>query len=154
MMLKLIEKVESQIDMDYVQGAGKFLTQLCAEGRELVTQKDAAYAERNRLVALLSKLFPSSLERHSEEDTSWEDEWRWIVFIDTPMGQATWHIHDSELSMFDHLPRNLGKSWDGHSTAEKYERLGNAPVMHSLFTYAAGCALVQHADTYKQLAGV
>jgi hypothetical protein len=45
------------------------------------------------------------------------------VFIELSTGQATWHIHDSELVMFDHLPRFRGQKWDGHSTPEKYERL-------------------------------
>lgn len=85
--------------------------------------KDAAYAERNRLVALLTKLFPSSLERHDDSDTSWEDDWRWIVFVNLPTGQATWHIHDSEISLFAHLPRCLGAKWDGHTSEQKYERV-------------------------------
>ena len=61
-----------------------------------------------------------------------------IVFIDLPTGQVSWHIHDSEFPMFDHLQwhprasteRNKwysGKKaapiWDGHTTEEKYERL-------------------------------
>lgn len=89
----------------------------------LEAQKDGAYAERNNLVAALARLFPSSLERHPEEDESWEDDWRWIVFIDLPTGQATWHIHDSELEKFSTIPRFAGRTWDGHTTEQKYERL-------------------------------
>jgi hypothetical protein len=89
----------------------------------LRSEKDTAYTERNALVAALSKLLPASLERHSEADVTWEDDWRWIVFVDLPTGQATWHIHDSELCAFDHLPRRTGRAWDGHSTPEKYTRL-------------------------------
>jgi len=106
--------------------------------------KDAAYTERDKLVCALSKLFPSALERHPESDTTWENDWRWIVFIDIPVReyltygdqrngpgphfkdeikQVTWHIHDSELSMFDHLPRFTGRAWDGHTTPQKYLRL-------------------------------
>lgn len=87
----------------------------------LKKQKDQAYAERNRLVAALSKLFPASLEKHEGEN--WEDDWRWVVYIDLPTGQASWHIHDSELELFQHLERNMGRKWDGHSTEEKYKRL-------------------------------
>jgi hypothetical protein len=89
---------------------------------ELDAAKNAAYTERNALVAALSKMFPASLERHPAEE-EWEDDWRWIVFIDLPTGQATWHIHDSELPNFAHLPREAGRKWDGHPTAEKYARL-------------------------------
>jgi hypothetical protein len=84
---------------------------------------DAVYLERNRLVAALSKLFPASLERHPDTDVAWDDDWRWIVFIDLPTGQASWHLHDSHLALFDHLPRLDGRTWDGHTTDEKYARL-------------------------------
>lgn len=99
------------------------VAEVVAERNELGTQKDRAYSERNKLVAVLSMLFPASLERHPEEDTSWEDDWRWIVFIDLPTGQASWHIHDSELPLFEHLPRDSGRAWDGHTTERKYARL-------------------------------
>jgi hypothetical protein len=92
------------------------------EKQDIIAAKDGAYAERNKLVALISKLFSASLERHPENE-EWEDDWRWIVFIDLPTGQVSWHIHDSELNMFDHLPRNAGRKWDGHTTDEKYERV-------------------------------
>ena len=88
---------------------------------QLVQQKDGAYHERNQLVALLAALFPSSLDWHPEEDM----DWRWIVFIDTPAGQMSWHIHDAELSLFDHVPRNQGWNWDGHTTEETYQRVRN-----------------------------
>ncbi len=35
----------------------------------------------------------------------------------------TWHIHDSEYGWFSHLQKSEGH-WDGHSTEEKYKRLG------------------------------
>lgn len=96
--------------------------------REMVDQlkieKGRAYGERNMLVAALSKLFPASLERHQPENDDWEDDWRWVVIIDLPTGQVSWHIQDGELPMFDHLERNQGRVWDGHDTLEKYERLG------------------------------
>jgi hypothetical protein len=92
----------------------------------LTAQKNGAYSERNKLVAALSKLFPASLERH--EGADWEDDWRWVVFIDLPTGQASWHIHDSELRQFDHLPNKCGRKWDGHSNEEKYARLAALPI--------------------------
>jgi len=89
----------------------------------LVLEKDGAYRERDRLVAALSKLLPSFLARHPDSDTEWDADWRWIVFVDAPAGQLSWHIHDSELPMFDHLERLEGEHWDGHTTPQKYERL-------------------------------
>jgi hypothetical protein len=90
----------------------------------LRAQKDAAYAERNQLVAALSKLLPAHLARHPDEDAAWEDDWRWIVVVNVPAGQMTWHIHDSEREMFNHLDVRADFAWDGHTTDEKYRRLG------------------------------
>lgn len=87
-------------------------------------QKNAAYKERDMLVCLLSKIFPAWLVRHPESDKEWEDDWRWIVFILLPTGQASWHIHDSELEWFKHLEnRKQEWDWDGHTTEQKYERV-------------------------------
>lgn len=88
--------------------------------RLLEEQKNGAYSERNKLVAALSKFFPASIEKHVGEN--WDDDWRNVIFIDLPTGQASWHIHDSELFMFTHL-KSSGRTWDGHSTDEKYHRL-------------------------------
>lgn len=86
--------------------------------------RDQAYKERNTLVLLLSKIFPSWLGRHPEEDKDWEDDWRWIVFIMLPTGQCSWHIHDTEWEDFAcHLVEVKEKRWDGHSTEEKYRRI-------------------------------
>ncbi len=91
--------------------------------QRLTLAKDAAYAERNQLVALLPEIFPAWLERHPETDTSWDHDWRIIVLIQTPNGQASWHIHGSEAPMFRHLDLREGHSWDGHTTEEKYRWL-------------------------------
>ena len=88
-----------------------------------LTGKDLAYWERNQLVALLSKIYPAWLEKHPAEDGEWEDDWRNIVFIETKEGQASWHIHDSELKYFEHLYYENKNSWDGHTVEEKYKRL-------------------------------
>lgn len=89
--------------------------------REKVS-KDGAYTERNRLVSLLSRIYPAWLARHSDSDIEWEDPWRWIVFVSLPTGQVTWHIHDSHLPMFSHL-QQAPNIWDGHTTEEKYRRV-------------------------------
>lgn len=94
---------------------------------ELTKQKDGAYSERNQCVALLSKLMPAWLEQHPAGE-DWDPDWRWIVFMMLPTAnQVSWHIHDSELSMFDHLTRRDSHSWDGHSTEAKYERMAKVP---------------------------
>ena len=94
-----------------------------SEAARLREAKDGAYRERDQLVCALSKVFPSRLERHPDSDKAWDDDWRWIVFVDLPTGQASWHIHDTELEWFSHLSVRSGNSWDGHTTEEKYRRL-------------------------------
>lgn len=96
---------------------------LVAEVKRLQSDKNGAYSERNQCVALLSKVFQAWLEKHDENDKDWEDDWRNIVFIELPTGQASWHIHDSELRLFDHLSCMPGNSWDGHTTIQKYARM-------------------------------
>ena len=101
------------------------------EIEKLKKQKDNAYWERNQLVSALSRLFPSFLSKHPEEDKEWDDDWRTIVIIKLPTNKAaekeinqqlSWHIHDTDIPMFDHLQyRDFG--WDGHTTEEKYRRL-------------------------------
>ena len=101
------------------------------ELENLRAEKDRAYWERNQLVVALSKRFPAWLSRHQEEDTDWEDDWRWIVFILIPtkepdniphLRQLSWHIHDTHLQYFSHLSIHPN-TWDGHTTDQKYERL-------------------------------
>jgi hypothetical protein len=114
------------INGDYAADPSGDWTPHDAAAQEIAAEKaskDTAYSERDRLVCAISKVFPSHLERHPDADTTWEDDWRWIVFVQFPTGQASWHIHDSELGWFDHLERCDGNSWDGHSTAEKYARI-------------------------------
>ena len=90
--------------------------------KELEGSKDVAYKERNRLVLFLARCFPSHRCRHPESDTSWERDWMNIICVHGPAGQMAWHIHDSELPMFEHL-RLEESHWDGHTADEKYERL-------------------------------
>lgn len=106
-------------------------------GRDYRKERDAAYTERNRLVAALARLLTDVgwpirdvgaapavawLAEHDPADAEWDPEWRTIVFIDGPTGQLSWHLHDSDVPLFDGLPRGPN-SWDGHTTTEKYERV-------------------------------
>lgn len=81
---------------------------------------DAAYAERNQLVAVLARLYPSGTKRTAIE--GWDPEWHGCVYIDLPTGQASWHYHDREAYLFEGLPLYEGE-WDGHTTEEKYRRI-------------------------------
>lgn len=81
---------------------------------------DSAYWERNRLVALLARLYPSG--RAITAIPGWDEAWHNCIYIDTPKGQLSWHVHDNEMVQFASLPEYKGE-WDGHSTEEKYRRI-------------------------------
>lgn len=91
-----------------------------AELEAMRGRKDAAYEERNKVVAALARVFPSGVARTAIE--GWSDDWHGCVYIDLPSGQVSWHFHDSQAHLFDGLPP-YGRSWDGHDTPEKYRRV-------------------------------
>lgn len=116
-------------------------------------ERDVAYRERTFVVAALARTMISD----SHDGVAWltrgvadeeKDDCRWVVCVDLgDAGVVTWHIHDSELPLFDVLVRvtvqpdgiNAAFQWgrdgavtigsakgyvyDGHSTAEKYRRI-------------------------------
>jgi hypothetical protein len=95
------------------------------EVRLAQAQKDAAYVERNRVVAALAALamrlgYHAGLAQTVIE--GWEPEWHNAVYIDLPTGQVSWHYHDNDQPIFDFLGAYRGE-WDGHDTPEKYRRL-------------------------------
>lgn len=91
--------------------------------------KNHAYQERNILVSALSKVYPAHLAIHPDSDKTWDDDWRHIVCVHLPTGQATWHVHDSEWHMFIHLTFGDPKcpGYDLHSTEQKYLRVNRLP---------------------------
>jgi hypothetical protein len=103
---------------DYADGFDAGLQQMKA-------RKDAAYLERNQVVAAVAKCFPSGIARTAIE--GWSEDWHGCVYIDLPTGQASWHFHDSQAYLFDGLPPYTG-TWDGHDTPEKYRRLASLGV--------------------------
>ncbi|HWI70138.1 MAG TPA: hypothetical protein VNS88_17530 [Nitrospiraceae bacterium] len=98
---------------------------------ELIRQKDRVYGERDMVIAALTKLFPSHLTRHKDTPgENWDAEWLNVVCIHLPTGQATWHIHISELAWFQHL-NGIELKCEGYTdytTPEKYQRLFRLPM--------------------------
>jgi hypothetical protein len=90
------------------------------EVARLRLDKASAYNERNCLVAAVAHIFPAGIRKTAIE--SWSPEWHNCVYIDTPAGQLSWHYHDAEAMAFIDLPPYWSE-WDGHTTAQKYERL-------------------------------
>lgn len=97
-----------------------------AEIAALKAQKDGAYLERNRCVALIAQMAIALGLKAGKARTAiegWSDDWHGCIYIDLPAGQVSWHYHDSQAFLFDALPAYEGK-WDGHDTEEKYRRVG------------------------------
>lgn len=104
----------------------------------------ALYTERAQLVAALSKCFPASLEADPAEP-----DWP-VCLIDLPSGQVSWHIASGDLHLFDHLPRNAGRAWDGHDTPTKYARL-NALHQPTQLSHFARVMASEHPETARAL---
>ena len=94
----------------------------------LKQEKDTAYSERNRLAVALARVglvlgWRAGVGTHQDvPGQQWDADWRTLLFIDTPAGQVSWHLHDSERYLVASLPKYPG-TWDGHTTAQKWERL-------------------------------
>lgn len=96
-----------------------------AREMELRKQKDGAYEERNRVVAVMARMALMLGFRVGKKRTSipdWDPEWHGCVFIEFPHGQASWHYHDSVAHLFEGLPE-YHFDWDGHQTDQKYSML-------------------------------
>ncbi|TXS78664.1 hypothetical protein [Streptomyces sp. sk2.1] len=113
----------------------------------LYDQLDATYRERAHLVAHLAALHPSHIGHTDPAAPDWA-----VVTIETPAGQMTWHIAERDMDLFTHVqPTNrICRGWDGHTTAEKYQRMCDlteaTPSLLSLEVVAD-----QQAEHIKQL---
>lgn len=90
---------------------------------EVTGRKDSAYYERNHLVAVLAKIYPSGTKKTAIE--GWSSDWHGCVYIDFPWGQGSWHYADSHAHLFEHLPPYQGE-WDGTDTDMKYSQIREA----------------------------
>lgn len=97
-------------------------------------RKNEAYTERNQVVAGLATAcqalgFPVHRCLHPAEDADWDPLWRFIVEIELPTGQITWHYTEAHSHLFEKFPLREDHVWDGHTTPQKYQRLENwSPV--------------------------
>lgn len=96
---------------------------MAAKLHEHKTSKDQAYLERNTLVALLARLYPSGVRVTSIE--GWNPEWNGCVYIDLPTGQVSFHYHVNDAHLFEGLPPYT-KPYDGHNKETAMKRLRDA----------------------------
>lgn len=89
----------------------------------LETERDGAYQERARLLAWLATLYPSATTPATDVD---EPGWL-LLYLTTPAGQLSWHIHPRDAHHFWHIEHLTAGHprvrWDGHTTEQKYERI-------------------------------
>lgn len=89
-----------------------------------------AYAERNAVVLAFAHLGELMGWEVGKLIDPREPDWP-VLMVDTPAGQVSWHFKAEEMPAT--MPNYPG-AWDGHSTAEKYERLARLSRM----AWAAG----------------
>lgn len=111
----------SRRDQAYAE-AQRDYQELC----EAISQKNAAYEERNRVVALLAAMAADMgwlVIRTKTAIEGWSKDWHGCIYIETPKGQVSWHYHDSHAHLFAHVPERASWEWDGHDTPTKYRRI-------------------------------
>lgn len=94
-----------------------------AEGwPRLVKPEISVYRERAHLIAHLATIYLAVIVLGSDpEYPTWP-----VIYVDTPQGQLSWHLARDDMDLFRHVgitTAEHGPKWDGHTTAEKYERL-------------------------------
>jgi hypothetical protein len=92
-------------------------------------ERNAIYRERNSVVAGFAYLaqrngWDAYRTQHVDiPNVQWDADWRTVIIIEIPTGQISWHVHDSDVDLFTHLPYREVSTYDGHTTEEKYRRL-------------------------------
>lgn len=74
-----------------------------------------AYRERCILMVALAKMSLHCGMKAGvgkDDNETWDDEWRTVLYADTPMGQVSIHPGPENLDLLEGLPQYDGK-WDG-----------------------------------------
>lgn len=108
------DRLRRQLDAAEAADTPEELQQQLADANASIS---FVYRERAHLVALLAALYPASWQPDPNEG-NWP-----VVYIQLPTGQASWHISPKDWHLFDGTARDDTTIWDGHTTAEKYERI-------------------------------
>lgn len=96
--------------------------------QELLNEKNAAYAERNKVIVALARFAKAAGYKvgygphEPADDRDWDQAWKNVIYIDLPTGQVSWHFHRDQIALFAEFGA-YGGGWDQHSTEEKYNRL-------------------------------
>lgn len=127
--LQMDIRVPEDLDAEQFKREMRFALGLCRECGKKTCRCEAVapdepeigvYRERAHLIAHLATQFPAVLAYDDPNEPDWP-----VIYITTPHGQLSWHIAPDDLDLFGHVKWTGGGTplWDGHTTAEKYERL-------------------------------
>ena len=114
------------------------------------------YHHRAVLFSVICKAFPDKVWKSKQHHDGTMYDGMFIVGIDTPDGQATYH-YDIELywDMFDCLEVDYAPEWDGHTPAQAIERIGKLePVVHGrwksqkVYKFIAVGVSIPYCDKY------
>jgi hypothetical protein len=75
-------------------------------------------AERDLLVAVLSRIWPAHITEAAQRTLVWTD----VVCIHSPAGQLAWGLPADRAQLFAHLTREAC-DWDGHTPSQRDARL-------------------------------
>jgi hypothetical protein len=125
-----VEGLELQLEMvtaqralleQYSEEASHALQQLYAEISSDEHLRGGTHMERNHLVVLVAHManllgWNAGVGVHEGDAIEGFTE---VVRIDTPVGQLSWHIHDTQRGWLEQLPPYEGR-WDGTTSEKKY----------------------------------
>ena len=104
--------------IEYADGHPDMCCGQCSrEIHEAEARTTAAYQERARMVGAFAALFPGGIKPSEDGDDDY-----YLVYLDTPEGQVSWHINKADREFVPSMDIYQGE-WDGHTTDEKYGRL-------------------------------
>ncbi len=85
--------------------------------------RERAYAERNELISVLTRLYPAHVMPVGGSLSSVSDG-RAVICIHSPAGQLAWLVSTEEADQtFASLPRLTEAHWDKSTRADRSERL-------------------------------
>lgn len=127
-LLQAAVSISSETDPDII---AFHLRRLCNQSaRGAINMRDAAYYERAQLVAFLTHIYPAYLATPRKAE-SWDDNLTHRVIIESPAGDISWYIHDTELSLFSHL-EEMPYGNDDATRADNYKCLAICGEQESL----------------------
>ncbi len=95
-----------------------------AKMHEILVELSSVYRERNHCVALIARMAQHMGLRAAIYEALDEPGW-FLVFINLPTGQVSWHIPESDLDLFTEI-QVVPTLWDRHDTVLKYQRVRDA----------------------------